>query len=83
MFDQIQDERIDLIKELTHLNLAKIAAKHSDAVVFAEQGIHAGIQKFCSEMGLPSLNIEGELNSLDAMDELYDSVTMAKEELAL
>jgi len=52
-------------------------------VVFAEQGIHAGIQKFCSEMGLPSLNIEGELNSLDAMDELYDSVTMAKEELAL
>lgn len=83
MFDQIQDESLELVKLPTHINLAKIAAKHSDAVVFAEQGINPGIQTFCSEMGLPSLSIEGELNTLDAMDELYDSVCVAKEELAL
>lgn len=82
-FDQIQDESLELIKNPTHINLAKLAAKHSDAVVFAEQGVHSGIQEYCAGLGLPSMNIEGELNTLDAMDELYDSVAIAKEELAL
>jgi starch synthase len=83
MFDQIQDESLDLAKNPTHLNLAKLAAKHSDAVVFAEPGVHEGVQKYCSELALPSLTIEGELNTLEAMDELYDSVSLAKEELAI
>lgn len=82
-FDQIQDESLDLIKNPTHINLAKLAAKHSDAIVYAEQGVQAGIQEYCAGLGLPSLTIEGELNTLDAMDELYDSVSLAKEELAL
>ena len=82
-FDQIQDESLDLIKNPTHINLAKLAAKHSDAIVYAEQGVQAGIQEYCASLGLPSLTIEGELNTLDAMDELYDSVSLAKEELAL
>lgn len=83
LFDQIQDESLELAKDPTHFNLAKLAARHSDGVVFAEQGVHTGIQEFCAEMGLPSMSIEGELNTLDAMDELYDSIAMAKEELAL
>lgn len=83
IFDQIQDDSLDIVKTPTHINLAKLAAKHSDAVVFAEQGVSEGIQKYCSELGLPSLSIEGELNSLEAMDELYDSIALAKEELAV
>ncbi len=80
-FDSIKPEDMDVIKTPTHLNLAKLAAQYSDAVILGEDKTHADIATFCVENDIPTLRSYDQMDQLTAVDEFYDTVVLGKTEL--
>ncbi|MFM9986278.1 MAG: glycogen/starch synthase [Flavobacteriales bacterium] len=80
-FDSIKSEDMDVIESPTHLNLAKLAAQYSDAVIFGEEKVNEDIADFCNSKEIPLLRQYEQMDSLTSVDEFYDYVVLGKTEL--
>jgi starch synthase len=80
-FDSIKTDDMDVLKSPTHLNLAKLAAQYSDAVIFGEDKTHADIAKYCVDNDIPMLRSYEQMDPASAIDEFYDMAVLGKTEL--
>ena len=80
-FDSIKAEEMEAIANPTHTNLMKVALRHSDAAIFAEEGVNAEVEQYCQENDVPILRQYAENDYPNAIDEFYDSVVLGKTEL--
>lgn len=54
-FAGIDDNDLEVLGESTGINLAKLAADHSDAIIFGSDNIPQELADYCSNCGLPVL----------------------------
>ncbi|MFN0032610.1 MAG: glycogen/starch synthase [Flavobacteriales bacterium] len=80
-FDGIKTEDMSVIKNPTHLNLMKLAAQYSDAVILGEDKTHADIANYCVENDIPLLRAYEHMDPTPVVDEFYDYVVLGKTEL--
>jgi starch synthase len=80
-FDSIKKDDMAHLGNPSHLNLLKTALQHSDAAIVAEDGVDAGLEKFCAENDIPLLKQHQEMDYLSAVDDFYDSIALGKTEL--
>ena len=51
----IGNEDLEILSESTGVNLAKLAANHSDAIIFGSDNIPQELVDYCNNTGLPVL----------------------------
>ena len=54
-FGAITEKDLDLLKDPSGINLAKLAAKYSDGVILAGENIPSSLVSYCRDRGLPVL----------------------------
>lgn len=55
-FDQIDISSYECLKIPNHTNLLKVAADHSDGLIFAGENISDELEKYCKSSGIPTLD---------------------------
>jgi starch synthase len=70
----VTDSALEHLTDPTCENVMKFIASYADGVVFAEEGIDAGVKTFFETSGLPLLRAESDGNHADAYAEFYNKV---------
>ncbi|MDD6976043.1 MAG: glycogen/starch synthase [Bacteroidales bacterium] len=77
-FGNISDEDLNLIEEPDGINLAKLAARYSDGVIFANENIPEELKSFCESEGKPSLAFKRaaleDKSYIDDYNSFYDTI---------
>jgi starch synthase len=55
-FDGIDDDVVDFLKQPSYINLMKVAAQHSDAIIWGSENIKHDIKEYVDKLGLAQLN---------------------------
>ena len=54
-YSGVANEDLEILNEATGINLAKLAANHSDAIIFGSDNIPQDLVDYCNNTGLPVL----------------------------
>jgi starch synthase len=54
-YSGVANEDLEILNEATGINLAKLAANHSDAIIFGSDNIPKELVDYCNNTGLPVL----------------------------
>lgn len=72
-FDNISDEKAEILKEPSHMNILKSAIANSDGVIHATEDISAELTDFVAAQNKPTLDFQSEEKFADAYLEFYSN----------
>jgi starch synthase len=74
----IDDADLEVLNESTGINLAKLAADHSDAIIFGSDDIPQELADYCNNSGLPVLPFNASAledgTYIDEYNSFYDQL---------
>tara|TARA_B100000809_G_scaffold22902_1_gene20057 strand:+ start:21411 stop:22220 length:810 start_codon:yes stop_codon:yes gene_type:complete len=70
-FDNISEEKAEILKDPSHINIMKSAIANSDGVIKASEDLCAELTDFITEQNMPSLDFHPEETFADAYLEFY------------
>ena len=77
-FGGIKPADTAVLEEPTGINLAKLAARYSDGVIYAADGLDAGLKAYCEGLSVPILSFHPAAMEdgtwLDEYNAFYDKV---------
>ena len=60
LFGGVTEKDVDILNDPTGINLAKLAASHSDGIILGSEGVAPELVAYCKETGLPVLPFNAE-----------------------
>ena len=72
-FDQMDISNYECLKNPNHTNLLKVAADHSDGLIFAGENISDELEKYCKSSGKPILDYIPLQETEDAYIKFYNT----------
>lgn len=78
LFGSVSEKDVEILSEPTGINLAKLAAGHSDGIIFGSENIPQELVDFCRESDIPSIPFNAEAlhdgSYIEDYNRFYDSL---------